>query len=111
MLSCYGLIGRADAHLVNSDRKFVGPDELQKFWQVSLANWQHFCSVENTRVGANAAIRSDDTGTKFVNSLLLWHTDPTAVRFERSYLAPAFSLVFFRRHEGVARPLQRMIWP
>jgi len=34
MLSCYGLIGRADAYLVSAHWKFSRPDEPQKFWQI-----------------------------------------------------------------------------
>jgi hypothetical protein len=111
MLSCYGLMGRADAYLVGANWKFSRPNEPQELWQVGLSYWKNFCSIENTRVGAYAAIRSDDTYTESVDSSLLWNVYPNAVRFERGYLAPPFVLIFFRWREGVARSLQRVVWP
>jgi hypothetical protein len=110
MLSCYGLIGRADAYLAKADWKFSRSDEPQKFWQIDLSYWKHFCSVENRPIGANAAIRGNDTDTKSVDSLFFRQTAPYAVRFERCYSAPAFSLVFFRRRECVGRTFQRVFW-
>src|ERR1700730_6524818 len=111
MLSCYGLMGRADAYLVGANWKFSRPNEPQELWQVDLSYWKNFCSIENTRARAYAAIRSDDTYTESVDSSLLWNTYPNAVRFERGYLAPPFVLIFFRWREGVARSLQRVVWP
>ena len=110
MLSCYGLIGRAEAYLVNVDWKFICSDEPQKFWQIYLPYWQHFCSVENGSIGANAAIRGNDTDTQPVISLFFWNMAPNAVRFEWRYLTPTFSLIFFRRDERVGRTFQRVFW-
>ena len=110
MLSCYGLIGRAEAYLVNVEWKFICSDEPQKFWQIYLPYWQHFCSVENGSIGANAAIRGNDTDTQPVISLFFWNMAPNAVRFEWRYLTPTFSLIFFRRGERVGRTFQRVFW-
>jgi hypothetical protein len=89
----------------------VAPMSPQKFWQIDLSYWKHFCSVENRPIGANAAIRGNDTDTKSVDSLIFRYTTPSTVRFGRRYLAPSFSLVFFRRRESIGRFFQRVYWP
>src|ERR1700730_14657991 len=111
MLSCYSLIGRADAYLVDADWKFSLRDEPQKFWQIDLSYWKDFCSVENRPIGANATISGNDTDTKSMDSLLFRHAAPYTVTFERRYLAPAFSLVFFRWRERIGSIFQRVLWP
>jgi hypothetical protein len=106
-LSCYGLIGRTEAYFVNPNWNLSVPYESQEFWEVDLSYRKHFCRIENMSGGA--AIRSDDTDTKPINSSFLRHTPPNAIRFERGYLAPPFGFVLFRWREGVVRPFQRVV--
>lgn len=109
-LGCYCFIGRTEAYLVNPDWNLGVRYEPQKFWVDDLSYRKHFCRVENTFGGANAAIRGDETNAKMMNSFLLRYATPNAVRLGRGYQTIPIVLVFFRWHEGVtARPFQRVI--